>query len=154
MGRTMRMAAAVIVAVTVMLGSGCAWLQGVDKTSAAYSVGKYGTIAYMSGKDKLPQEYRDAVTSVWEGFRDNADKVTVANIDSAPGMVKGYIAKSGLKASTQAKANALVDKYWADLNAKVAMTGLTDEEIVLVVQALRQGIQDGLNQTNPDDNQP
>ena len=64
------------------------------------------------------------------------------------------LGKVEVPAAVTVQANALVDKYWADLNRQMALTGMTDAEIVAVVQALRQGIQDGLNATNPDDNQP
>ena len=155
MGKITRMVAVLVMAVSLTLGSGCAWFQSVDKAGLAYNVGKYGTVAYMqAGKGKLPPSFQDAVTQVWEGFRDNADQVTAENIAGFPAMIKLKIASSGLPASVTVQANALVDKYWADLDKAVGLAGLDDAQLAAVVQALRQGIQDGLNQTNPDDNQP
>ncbi len=155
MRKSMRMVTVLIVAAVVTLGSGCAWFQSVDKATAAYNVGKYGTVAYMQAvKGKLPEQYQAAVTKVWEGFRDNADKVKAEDIDNFPVMVKTTVLKSSLPDAMKVKAIALVDKYWADLNAKVALTGMTNAELIVVMQALKQGIQDGLNATNPDDNQP
>ena len=138
--------AIIVAAVTLVVTAGCSYFSKVDKPQLAFNVGKFSTIAYMAEKDKLSQSNQDAVTKAWELFRDNAGKVTADNIRSFPDMLKEQGTSKIPNAAMRDKVNALIDKYWANLNKSLNLDGAGGDELVAIINALKDGIQAGLDQ--------
>jgi hypothetical protein len=125
--------------------SGCGFISIESKVDIAYNIGKYSTEAYMnSGKDSLSIATQENVTKLWEAFDKNIQNVTVENVNAFPDMLKNYVAKANLPADKTEAVNNLIDKYWEELNEKADVLGVDSEQLVLILHALNDGINDAL----------
>lgn len=138
------MATMFILGVVAVATGGCAYLKTVDKYKVAYDVGKAATSAYLSEKDQLSLDNRQAVEKVWEAYKDNMGKITVANIKTLPDLLKAQVGRLP-EGPVRTKALALVDKYWNSLNKALDLTGTGGEDLVKVLNGLRDGIQASLD---------
>ena len=145
-------AAAVVVSAAVLIiiaATGCALFRGVDKTKVAYDAAFVATGAYFAEKGKLDPATQDAVNKAYEAFKQGVVKVDPATIADFPAMLKREYTSKIPDAAMRDKVNALIDTYWAKINAAVTLAGLTPTEIVAILNAVNDGIAAGIKAAAP-----
>ena len=115
------------------------------KVKIASGIGKIATVVYIAEQDKLTPEQKEAVTKVWEAFRDNADKYANQDINKFPDFLKATLKDKVSNAKVLDIANKLIDTYWVKLvNAMNKVGGMTPTEFAAIILGFRDGIKDGL----------
>ena len=110
------------VALVAGVSLGCAMLRSVDKNKLAYDAANLATAAYFAEQSKF-------------------DPATIADF---PAMIKREYTSKIPDAGVRAKADGLIDTYWAKVNAVVVMAGMSPTEIIALLNAVKEGIDAGI----------
>ncbi len=130
--------------IAMVILSGCAMFQNIDKALIAYGIGKAITMGYLQEKANLSPQEQDIAVKVWVAFRDNLDQFKGKTAAEFPAFIKGYARQYIPIASMQDKACSLVDTYWKAMDDQFGINSLDVPEMVRVLGGLRDGIQSSL----------
>lgn len=149
-----KMLMVVMIALIGALLTGCSSISGVKvdqaaKVKAAYNIGKIATVVYLAEQGMINQDTNEAITKVWEGFRDNVDKYKDTDPNKFPEFLKAAIAQKVTNQKVLDIANKLVDTYWTKLVKGIdSVAGMTPADFIAVLISFRDGIKDGLAMVN------
>ena len=132
------------VALVAGVSLGCAMLRSVDKNKLAYDAANLATAAYFAEQSKFDPAIKDAVAQAYDAFAQGIVKADPATIADFPAMIKREYTSKIPDAGVRAKADGLIDTYWAKVNAVVVMAGMSPTEIIALLNAVKEGIDAGI----------
>jgi hypothetical protein len=112
-----------------------------EKAAAANEIGKFVTLVYLSEKDRVDPE-----GIVGEVYRVFSEVLKATDANTLPVLfrsaVEEQIRKQVKDVKQQQLALGLVSLYWDRLTAKVKLNKLTGSELLVVLKAFRQGVEE------------
>lgn len=131
--------------ITLMLVlTACGLIQSKD---LCYEVGRATAYQYITSGGIGDEVFENMITQTWIGFDKAVTTYRGANIKPSQfaDYAKQQIKDSGLPSAMKEKADGFVDACWVKLKANVNVSDEDGEKFFLDIQALRDGIKDGIS---------